>query len=95
MTTTTVAATTTTKAPVTTTTAPATTTTSASTTTTVPATTSTTVPTSVLGERFTNSDPAPRLVKTGFDGLPLVAFGTIAVALGMALLVAERLRPAD
>ena len=94
VTTTTVAATTTTKAPVTTTTAPATTTTVASTTTTVPPTTSTTVPTSVLGERFSASDPAPRLVKTGFETLPLVALGAGAVLLGLALMVGARLRPA-
>jgi hypothetical protein len=95
VTTTTLAATTTTKAPVTTTTAPVATTTSVSTTTTVPATTSTTVPTSVLGERFSNSDPPPRLVKTGFDGHPLVALGMIAVLLGVVLMLGERLRPAD
>jgi hypothetical protein len=102
VTSTTVAATTTTKAPVTTTTtkAPVTTTTSPATattiaaTTTVPPTTSTTVPTSVLGERFSNSDPAPRLAKTGFDGLPLVTLGACAVLFGLVLMVGARLRPA-
>ena len=95
-TTTTVAPTTTTVAPTTTTvlatttTLPATTTTAPPTTTsTVAPTTSTSVPTSVLGNRFVNDTPAD-LAGTGFDGMPLVAFGALCMALGAVLLVGGR-----
>jgi hypothetical protein len=101
-TTTTVAPTTTTVAPTTTvppttttlattTTVPATTTTAPPTTTsTVAATTSTSVPTSVLGNRFVNDPPAD-LAGTGFNGVPLVAFGAFCMALGAVLLIGGRL----
>ena len=91
-TTTTVPATTTT-VPATTTTAPVVTTTTQATTTTVPATTSTSVPTSVLGARFSADDPSPSLVKTGFSSGPLFAFGLILLMLGAVLLVGDRLQP--
>lgn len=89
-TTTTVAPTTTT-VPATTTTVPATTTTASPTTTsTLPATTSTSVPTSVLGNRFVNDAPGD-LAGTGFNGMPLVAFGALCMALGAVLLISARL----
>ena len=90
VTTTTVPVTTTT-VPVTTTTLAATTTTLAATTTTVPATTSTSVPTSVLGNRFVADDPAADLATTGFNGVPLMAFGALCMALGAVLLVGGKL----
>ena len=91
-TTTTVPATTTT-VPATTTTAPVVTTTTQATTTTVPATTSTSVPTSVLGARFSADDPSASLVKTGFTSGPLFVFGMVALLLGVVLLVGDRLQP--
>lgn len=105
-TTTTVPATTTT-VPVTTTTALATTTTVpatttsvaanriSTTTTTVPAQTTTSVPTSVLGARFTNDDNSGGLATTGFNGAPLVAFGLVVLILGLALVVGDKLQPAE
>jgi hypothetical protein len=92
VTTTTVPVTTTT-VPATTTTLPAVTTTTQATTTTVPATTSTSVPTSVLGARFSADDPSPSLVKTGFSSGPLFMLGMIMLLLGVALLVGDRLQP--
>jgi hypothetical protein len=89
-TTTTVPATTTT-VPATTTTLAATTTTLAATTTTVPATTSTSVPTSVLGNRFVDDGPTADLAKTGFSGIPFVAFGALCMALGAVLMVGGKL----
>ena len=106
-TTTTVAGATTTTVPVTTTTALATTTTVPATTTsvagnrisasstTVPAQTTTSVPTSVLGARFTNDDNSGDLAKTGFNGAPLVAFGLVLLVLGLALVVGDKLQPAE
>ena len=101
-TTTTVApATTTTVAPAITTSTPASTTTSvagnwlSTTTPTVAAQTTTSVPTSVLGARFTNGDRSADLAKTGFGGAPIVAFGSVLLTLGLALVVGELLQRAD
>ena len=94
-TTTTLPSTTTTVGPVTTTTVGrATTSTAPAMTTIAPANTSTSVPTSVLGARFSADDPAADLAKTGFSGGPLVAFGLIALLLGAALVVGGKLAPA-
>ena len=84
---------TTTTLPVTTTTVRTTTTTQQATTTTVPATTSTSVPTSVLGARFSADDPSASLVKTGFGSGPLFVFGVIVLLLGVVLLVGDKLQP--
>jgi hypothetical protein len=83
-------ATTTTVPGATTTTVPGATTTTLATTTTAvaAATTSTSVPTSVLGARFSNTNPS--LAKTGIEGAPLVAAGAVVLVFGLLLLVEGR-----